>query len=431
MPVPMQHACPHEDRGIMRIAPSHANLSMPFPGKSLFLILLLWGAGLGAAGQFAKFSVILPEIATLYPGHGAAIGFLVSLVSCVGVVLGLVAGIMLNRVGARRTLIMSLLLGAGVSLFQTLLPPFPAILASRVLEGLSHLGIVVAAPTLISTLAATRHRSLAMSLWGTFFGVSFALTAWFGIPLVKAYGVETLFLLHALHMAVMAILLSLLLPAAASSAEAADHGQPLPPWREFLHRHRQAYSSPFIAAPSCGWMFYAASFVALLTVLPTLMPADERSLVASVMPLASIAVSMSLGVWLLQRIAAIRVVILGFALAMLMGVLFVILPPAPWIPIALTGSLGLVQGASYAAIPQLNARVSDQAIAYGTMAQTGNMGNIVGTPLLLAVLGAGNLQTMMAVVIGLYLIAMALQLLLARARSRQLATDALNLSHRL
>ncbi len=396
---------------------------MPAPGRQLFLILLLWGAGLGAAGQFAKFSVVLPEVAALYPGRGATIGFLVSLVSCVGVILGLIAGVMLNRIGARRTLLYSLLLGAAVSLFQTLLPPFPIILASRVLEGLSHLGIVVAAPTLISTLASTRFRSLAMSLWGTFFGVAFALTAWLGLPLVREYGVDSLFLVHAIHMALMACLLAALLPASADSSTHENQETHRHPFRDYLRRHRQAYGSPFIAAPSCGWLFYAATFVALLTVLPTLIPDDERAVVAGIMPLASIAVSMTLGVFLLRVMKAVQVATLGFVLAMLLAVLFVMLPTTAWIPIALTGSLGLVQGASYAAIPQLNSQVADQAIAYGTMAQTGNMGNIIGTPLLLAVLGAANLSTMMATVVCLYLVAIFLQLLLARARARRLATD--------
>ncbi len=396
---------------------------MPAPGRQLFLILLLWGAGLGAAGQFAKFSVVLPEVAALYPGRGATLGFLVSLVSCVGVILGLIAGVMLNRIGARRTLLYSLLLGAAVSLFQTLLPPFPVILASRVLEGLSHLGIVVAAPTLISTLASTRFRSLAMSLWGTFFGVAFALTAWLGLPLVRDYGVDALFLLHAIHMALMACLLAALLPASANSSTEANADTQRHPFRDYLPRHRQAYGSPFIAAPSCGWLFYAATFVALLTVLPTLIPADERAVVAGIMPLASIAVSMTLGVCLLRVMTAVQVVTLGFVLAMLLAALFVMLPTTAWIPIALTGSLGLVQGASYAAIPQLNTSVADQAIAYGTMAQTGNMGNIIGTPLLLAVLGAADLPIMMATVVCLYLVAIVLQLLLGRARARRLSID--------
>lgn len=63
-------------------------------------------------------------------------------------------------------------------------------------------------------------------------------------------------------------------------------------------------------------------------------------------------------------------------------------------------TLGLVQGACFAAVPQLNQCAAQQAQAYGAMAQTGNLGNTLGTPILLAVLGgagyAGLVWTVMA-----------------------------------
>jgi DHA1 family inner membrane transport protein len=52
--------------------------------------------------------------------------------------------------------------------------------------------------------------------------------------------------------------------------------------------------------------------------------------------------------------------------------------------IALAASLGLVQGASFAAVPQLNDKAEDQAQANGAMAQMGNLGNTIGTPIMVA-----------------------------------------------
>ena len=57
---------------------------------------------------------------------------------------------------------------------------------------------------------------------------------------------------------------------------------------------------------------------------------------------------------------------------------------------ALAGALGLVQGASFAAVPQLNATAAHQSQAYGAVAQTGNLGNTLGTPVMLAVLGVAG-----------------------------------------
>jgi predicted MFS family arabinose efflux permease len=43
-----------------------------------------------------------------------------------------------------------------------------------------------------------------------------------------------------------------------------------------------------------------------------------------------------------------------------------------------------VQGASFAAVPQLNGTAAGQAQANGAMAQMGNIGNTIGTPIMAA-----------------------------------------------
>ena len=376
------------------------------------LVLLLWAAGLGAAAQFAKMGVVLPELAAAYPGRGAMIGLLVSLISLVGVAAGLVAGVLAARLGARRLLLASLALGAAVSAFQATLPPFPVMLASRVVEGCSHLGVVVAAPTLIGSLTPARHRPVAMTLWGTFFGVAFALTAWLGVPLVAARGPGALMLAHAAAMAAVAGALLVALPAGGAPD---DRGPPPGP-RALARRHAEAYASPFVAAPALGWAFYTLTFVALLAVLPGLVPPDSRAFVAGAMPLASIAVSMTLGVALLRWLDAVGVVAVGFAAAIGLAGLLLALPGEPWLCVALLGALGLVQGASFAAIPQLNPEPSDQALANGAVAQMGNLGNLVGTPLLLGVLALAGIEAALALVAGCWAMGLLAHGLLARRR---------------
>lgn len=50
--------------------------------------------------------------------------------------------------------------------------------------------------------------------------------------------------------------------------------------------------------------------------------------------------------------------------------------------LGLAGALGIVQGASFASIPQLNASDADRVGAAGAIAQLGNLGTTSGTPLL-------------------------------------------------
>lgn len=67
-----------------------------------------------------------------------------------------------------------------MSALQSLMPAYPLMLASRIVEGASHLAIVVVGPTMIATLAPAHRRPLAMTLWSSFFGVTYAVLALIG-----------------------------------------------------------------------------------------------------------------------------------------------------------------------------------------------------------------------------------------------------------
>lgn len=362
------------------------------------LILCLWGAGLGAAGQYAKISVIFDQLSDVYPDAGSALGFIVSLVGFVGILLGVVAGLVVARIRYRRAMLWALWAGAGVSLFQALLPSLPLMLASRVIEGISHLAIVVAAPTLIAQLSEDRHRGLTLTLWSTFFGVAFTLLVVLGLPLVEARGLSALFIAHSIWMAVFAVVLTLFL----RPLEIAQDGHLS--LRGILRDHLTIYRSPRIAAPGAGWLFYTFCFLAILTVLPPYIAPEWRAWVMGAMPLVSIATSMTLGVFALRFISAVMLVQVGFAGSVASLVWLLAAPGLPAACLMLAAALGLVQGATFAAIPQLNGTAATQSQAYGALAQTGNLGNTIGTPALLVILSfagyAGLIWTSIAVLAG-------------------------------
>ncbi len=352
----------------------------PAGSTPVVLVVSLWLAGLAAAAQFGKISVVFDSLATVYSGP-AAVGFVVSLVGVVGLVFGTTAGLLIGRAGVRRVLLGALMLGAAVSLFQAGMPALPLMLASRVVEGVSHLAIVVACPLLIAQVSAPRHIGFTMTLWSTFFGVSFTLMAWIGVPFAAAHGPAALFVGHAGLMAAAALLLWRQVP----HDPPAGARIPLSAM-VLLRQHLTIYRSARIAAPGLGFVFYAAIYIAVLTVYPPFLPGTWRAFVAGAMPLASIVVSLTVGVALLQRVPAVRVAQLGLALTVLSAV-------ALWLAQGFTGAmvglslvmgaaLGLVQGASFAAIPELNASASDRAAASGALAQLGNLGTTTGTPIL-------------------------------------------------
>lgn len=351
------------------------------PVSSFWIVLALWGAGLGAAAQFGKISIIFDQASLIYPAAGPlALGLFVSIVGIPGLVFGTTAGLMVRGLGWRRVLVGALGLGAVLSALQALLPPLPVMLALRVLEGFSHLAVVVAAPVLIAQVAPVARQGLAMTLWSTFFAVTYTALALLAPPVLAVAGPMGLLLLHAIWMAGFALLLAALLPS--------DPPALLPPLspRALLRDHRAIYASPYMAAPAMGFVCYTITYVALLTLLPPLSGAGMQAVLAMLLPLVSIAVSLSIGVWLLGRVGAVGTVIAGFVAALLgaaglalgWGAFWPQLLASLWIG----GGLGLVQGASFAAIPVLNESASDRAQAAGAIAQLGNLGTTLGTPLL-------------------------------------------------
>ena len=353
----------------------------------MVLVLLLWAAGLGAAAQFGKISVLFQDLRGLYAGQGeVALGLVVSVVGMVGLVFGTTAGLLVARIGPKRAIVGAMALGAAVSAVQALLPAYPVMILSRVLEGASHLAIVVVGPVLIAQLAPEERRPLAMTLWSSFFGVTYAVLALIAPGILGWGGAPGLFLAHAGWMLAIGALLWAALPA----DPPAIRGR----MGNVLAQHVQIYASPWLAAPAMGFCFYTFLYVACLTLLPPQTPESHRALMATGMPLVSIAVSLTLGVRLLSRMPAVRLASWGY-LAALPGfvALWLFWGQGSGMVLAgfwLSAALGIVQGASFASIPELNRLPEDRARAAGAIAQLGNLGTTTGTPVLAAILAAGG-----------------------------------------
>lgn len=382
--------------------------------RAALTILALWAAGLGAAAQFGKISVLYEVLGARYADQaGFGIGAMVSIVGIVGLIFGTTAGLMVARIGARRAILAALALGAVVSLIQSSFPSYPVMMLTRVLEGVSHLAIVVVGPVAIAGIAPARHQGLAMTLWSSFFGVTYAVLALVAPGFVADYGAAALFQAHAVWMLVMCGALFVLMPRVAGVAAVPGQGS-------LLARHLAIYASPRMGAPAMGFVCYTVTYVAVLTLLPGVVTPGWGHLIGFTMPLVSIAVSLTLGVWLLSRLPAVRLVQAGFAAAILASIgLWVMwgtgLPEAvfAW---GLAGALGIVQGASFASIPQLNASDADRAGAAGAIAQLGNLGTTSGTPLLVLILSAAGASGLAVFLIGFSALGITIHAVQARRR---------------
>ncbi|SMX22336.1 MFS transporter [Boseongicola aestuarii] len=331
------------------------------------LIGLLFLAGLFAAAQFAKIALTLQDLGAIY--DGAALPFAVSAVSVAGIVFGVTAGMIVAQFGPRNVLLSALLVASILSISQAFLPSFQLFMALRLVEGFSHLAIVVAAPTLMAALSSPRDVSVSMGLWGTFFGVGFAGSAAV-IPLLD--GPSQVYVAHgAFGLALFAALWSLL-------PRGAVRGH----WQgDIIARHVAIYTNSRLLAPALGFLWHTIIFLGLLTFLPGVLGEWTGPL----LPLLALAGTFGAG-WLARWIAPKTVLLVGYTLTVA-GLAIALIASASfqvWVVMAVFVAIGLVPGASFANVPALNADPADQARANGAIAQLGNIGTAASTPLFAA-----------------------------------------------
>ncbi len=369
-------------------------------------IAVLWLCGILAAMQFAKIAVAFVELQAHYLTSSASMGWILSTVGLVGLLLGVTMGLLAPRLGYRRLLLAGLGLGALLALAQSFLLPLPWFWASRVLEGVSHLAIVVAAPTLMASNAAPQHRSIAMGLWSTFVGVAFAITGAVGLPFVDLFGLAALFQVHALALAGATGAVLVLLPpdghrrgfeTLASWRNAPTHLQAL------LRQHVHIYTRWTTALPGLCFLGYTSMAVALLTFLPQ-QAGSSRVWFAVTLPLMGVAGTFCAG-WIAQVwTSPLRLSFWAFAGVGLVGLFFGFATETGWwvapVALALMFVAGLSGGSSFAMIPFLNEEPSQQARANGAVAQMGNLGSTLGPPsFALAISGLGNIGLVVGVLL--------------------------------
>ncbi|HLW90560.1 MAG TPA: MFS transporter [Roseiarcus sp.] len=353
-------------------------------------IALLWLCGMGAALQFAKASVAFDALAAAYQAGPALAGWLLSAVGAVSVVFGATAGLIVGRVGRRRSLIAALAAASALSLIQAALPPVSLFLATRILEGVSQLAIIVAAPISLPELTAPRHRAIVLAFWGTFFSVAFLLAGVVGPPLLDAFGLGGLFIAHGAAMAAL-LLLAFLFVHPDEKREKDGRGRRAS-FQDIVHSHIDVYANPRSAIPSLCFLCYTGLFLALQTLTPALAALEDRPWLVIGMPLISIGSTLLAGVLVQYWLTPFRLTALAFA-AVVLSSAALHLAASLGVGVVSAGLarmafVSLLPGAIYPMIPLLCAGAPLQARAYGAIAQLGNVGTLLGPPIFAASLAA-------------------------------------------
>lgn len=130
-------------------------------------------AGIAAALHIGKATIALPELQQEFGRSLESLSWVMSAFPLVGVFGGIAAGILVQRWGDRYLLALGLLIMCAASALGASLHDFHGLLATRFVEGLGFVMVVVAAPAVLNRLVPAHKRNLVFGIWSTFmaFGI--------------------------------------------------------------------------------------------------------------------------------------------------------------------------------------------------------------------------------------------------------------------
>jgi len=148
---------------------SHTAESSPTHSPSI--AYLVWLAGISAALHIWKLPPSLPILQSQLGLNLVESGFLLSLVQLGGMTLGLLVGLVAEKVGLRRCVLAGLALLTVSSVLGAVFSTKEALLLFRALEGCGMLMVTMPAPPLIRRLVPPSYLSRLMGVWGCYIPV--------------------------------------------------------------------------------------------------------------------------------------------------------------------------------------------------------------------------------------------------------------------
>lgn len=367
-------------------------------------VLLLYGIGLIASSFLGKVAPIGPLLQRELGLGLVEVGWAVSTITAVAGVLGAAVGFWLARFGARRALLLGLVILGGAGMLTAAGSGAAVMVAARAIEGVGYLLVVVAAPTLIARLSRGPDQGSALALWGTFIPVGLAISAFGGGAVAAAVGWRG-------WLCLIAVLPALALPLVLVAIAADEPSEPCAAERMTLSGVR-----PLLAlAAAFGCIGLVG--VVVIALLPTFLVEVRTASLAgagaatALVSLASVPGSLLAG-WLMRRGAGLRA----------LSLCSLIMPAAAVPAFAGDGSGGLgiaaaalilfangaVVSAMFAAVPCLAGHPSGVALGNGLIAQLGSLGTLLGPPLFGAVIAAAGWPAIPALILVFAVLGLAL-----------------------
>lgn len=355
------------------------------------IIAIVVAAGVVAAVQVGKVPPVLSVMRQELGLSQVAAGWVASLYNGCGAVLGIMAGRAADRLGSRLVLAVCVgLLGLG-SLMGGITSTAGLLFASRFIEGIGFVGLIVAAPALVVAVSRPADRRLALGIWGIYMPLGMALAMALTPVLLDHMNWRGVWLLN---VALLFLYLSMLL-----GSMRWNH------WPDDTQRNgkridlslRSVLSSRGIWFLTVCFTIYAFLFFALMTWLPTILTeilgwsaaaaAYTSALVVFVNVFGNLAAA-----WLMRHgvkesiLIAIAFGVMAISAAGIFGgYVSDIGRVALAFAFSLTG--GLLPAAVLAGVPALTKSPAQLSTANGVIVQGVNCGSLAGPPVMAAAVG--------------------------------------------
>ncbi|CAI0708168.1 CynX/NimT family MFS transporter [Serratia quinivorans] len=154
--------------------------SAPSPTTQWLAIANVVLAGIAVALHVGKATIALPELQREFGRSLESLSWIISAFPFIGVFGGIAAGQLVRRWGDRRLLSLGLVIVSLASFAGATQHDFTGLIATRVIEGIGFVIVVVAAPTVLTRVVAPQQRNLVFSIWSTFMPAGMAISLFFG-----------------------------------------------------------------------------------------------------------------------------------------------------------------------------------------------------------------------------------------------------------
>lgn len=391
-------------------------------GRAATVIVLV---GVAAAMHVGKLP---PAVVALQQSLGIGLlqaGFLLSLVQIGGMTLGLVAGLLAESFGLRRSMLTGLTLLTLAGFAGAWARDAGGLLALRAVESVGLLMTAVPAPSLLRRCVPPGRLTRVLGFWGAYMPMGMALALLMGPLIIQGLGWRAWWLLTALVTAACVPALWRWVPADGRPKSAAARSS----WRQRLRATLQA-PGPWLAALAFG--VYALQWLALIGFLPTVYDQlgwrdVQVALATALVTAVNVVGNVAAGYALQRGVSARSLLWAGFAATGLGGSLAFGLGGAPIAARSLAGALlfssagGLIPGALFGLIPRLAPSDDTVATSVGWMQQWSAAGQVSGPPLVAWLAhGAGGWQLTWIVMAACSAVGCALAVGISRrVRSRQ------------